>query len=70
MRYRPHMSATTVAGYLAARAASSVLFEVGPLDPLSLSGAALAMGTAALLATWLPARRAGRVDPRDAIAAE
>ncbi len=57
------------AGALAGRAASALLFQVRPLDPISLAGAAIAMLAAALFATWLPARRAGRVDPREAIRA-
>lgn len=58
-----------LAGVLAGRAAGALLFQVRPLDPVSLVGAAAAMLAVALFATWLPARRAGRVDPREAIRA-
>jgi len=58
-----------VVGVLAGRAAGALLFQVRPLDPVSLAGAAVAMLASALVATWLPARRAGRVDPREAIRA-
>lgn len=54
-------------GMLGARAASAVLYGIEPSDPLALVGAALAMFTLALVATILPARRAGRVDPAEVI---
>jgi ABC-type lipoprotein release transport system permease subunit len=41
----------------------SLLFAVSPLDPLVFTGAALTLGAIALLASWVPARRAARVDP-------
>jgi len=39
------------------------LFNVGARDPLTLIGVPFVLGAAALLACWLPARRAARVDP-------
>jgi putative ABC transport system permease protein len=54
------------AGLLLALAASrlleGLLFEVSATDPRAFAAAALVLGVAALLACWLPARRAGRVD--------
>ncbi len=41
----------------------SFLFELGPADPATLGSVILALFGAALLATYLPARRAARVDP-------
>ena len=41
----------------------SILFEVGPLDPLAFAAAALTLGAFAVPACYLPARRATRVDP-------
>ncbi len=58
------------AGYLAARGARAVLYGVAPLDPLSLGVAVLAMAGAAIVATWVPARRIARIDPTAAIRSE
>jgi predicted permease len=41
----------------------SLLFETDPTDPATFAGAAIILAVAALLASWLPARRAARVDP-------
>lgn len=64
------VAAGTALGVFGARAARAVLFGVTPVDPMSLGVAVTAMAGAALLASWLPARRAGRVSARDVIAAE
>ena len=54
------------AGHLVA----SRLFGVRPWDPLMLSGAALLLGLAALIAAFIPARRAASVDPVQALRSE
>jgi predicted permease len=69
------LSAIGVAFGLAAAAAStrlmsSLLFHVSPLDPLTYIGVAGALIAAAALASFLPALRATRVDPVDALRAE
>jgi putative ABC transport system permease protein len=46
-----------------AQAIRSLLFEVEPGDPLTLSAVALLLAAIALLACYIPARRATRVDP-------
>jgi len=45
----------------------SLLLGVSPLDPMALGGVALAVGGMVLLGTLVPARRAARVDPAEAI---
>jgi putative ABC transport system permease protein len=60
--------AAGLAGALAAdRWIHSLLFEVTPADPATFAGAACALTVAAVLATYIPARRAARVDPADAL---
>jgi len=50
-------------------ALGSLLFEVRPADPLTLATVAVVLGAAGLVAAWLPARRAMRVDPVTALRA-
>jgi ABC-type antimicrobial peptide transport system permease subunit len=45
----------------------NLLFEVAPTDPLTLGATIVLLGTFALLASWLPARRAARVNPAEAL---
>jgi putative ABC transport system permease protein len=45
------------------RLLQKLLFEVGPTDPLTFVGVALVLSAATLLACYVPARRAARVDP-------
>jgi ABC-type lipoprotein release transport system permease subunit len=49
---------------------TSLLFTLSPFDPLSYASAAVVLTTAALLASFLPARRATHVDPVNALRAE
>ena len=52
------------------RVLGSLLFEVRPTDPAALSAAAAVLVAVAFLATYLPARRATRVDPVVALRAD
>ncbi|HEV8600476.1 MAG TPA: ABC transporter permease [Gemmatimonadales bacterium] len=54
----------------AARLLASLLYGVRPYDPATFTAVALGLGAVALLASWLPARRATRVDPMIALRAE
>jgi putative ABC transport system permease protein len=55
---------------LATRLIASRLYAVGPADPATIAGAALAMMTVAAAAGWIPARRSSRVDPVAALRGE
>jgi len=52
-----------VGAVFAARTAESLLYDLQPGDPATLGLAALSLGTASFLASWLPARRASRLEP-------
>jgi len=52
------------------RSLDALLFGVPRNDPVTLLMVALLLGVAALAATWIPARRAGRVDPVVTLAEE
>jgi ABC-type antimicrobial peptide transport system permease subunit len=54
----------------AGRFLASLLFGVPPYDALILTIAAVALFTTGLLANWLPARRASRVDPMVSLRAD
>jgi len=49
------------------KAASSLLFEVKPADPLTLGLAAALLAAVAAVASYIPARRASKVDPMVAL---
>ena len=49
------------------RVLKNMLYEIGPRDPLPLAVVALVLVGVALLASYLPARRAARVDPLSAL---
>jgi predicted permease len=48
----------------------ALLYGVRPLDPFTYAAVAVALSAVAVLASWLPARRAAAVDPAEALAAE
>jgi putative ABC transport system permease protein len=52
------------------RVMSALLFGVSAVDPVTYAAAAVGLGGTALLASYLPARRAARTDPADALRRE
>ena len=52
------------------RLMKSLLFGIGPLDPVTYAGVPLVLAAAAALASYLPARRAAAVDPVQVLKAE
>ena len=65
------IAAGAAAALWAGQFAAPLLFDGrSPRDPLALTAAALVLVTAALAASLLPARRAARADPRQALQAE
>lgn len=59
-----------VGAALCGRALQSVLFDVPPLHPATLFATAAMMTVVSLVACWLPARRASRIDPMEALRSE
>jgi ABC-type antimicrobial peptide transport system permease subunit len=49
------------------RLLAALLFDVGPSDPATVAAVALVVGAAGVSAAYLPARRAARLDPLNAI---
>jgi putative ABC transport system permease protein len=64
------VSAGLVAAYALSRYIASQLYEVSAHDPLSFAAVAVALTAIALLACWVPTRRALRIDPAVALRLE
>jgi ABC-type antimicrobial peptide transport system permease subunit len=54
----------------AMRVLRSMLYGVGPTDPLTFAAVALLVTAIALVASYVPARRALRIDPAEALRAD
>jgi ABC-type antimicrobial peptide transport system permease subunit len=50
-------------GILLSRFLASIVYQATPRDPLVLAGVVLAMALLGMLATWIPAQRALKVNP-------
>jgi ABC-type antimicrobial peptide transport system permease subunit len=59
-----------VVGLVITRFMGSLLFGISPSDPVTFASASVLLLLVALLASYLPARRATRVDPMVALRAE
>jgi putative ABC transport system permease protein len=59
-----------IAAFAFTRVLESLLYGVSARDPLTFAALAALLAVVALLATWMPARRASQVDPIQAIRAE
>jgi ABC-type antimicrobial peptide transport system permease subunit len=64
------ITAGLIAAVLASRLATAFLRGASTRDPLTYAAVATVLASLALLATWIPARRAARVDPVQALRAE
>jgi len=64
------IAAGAVGAALSTRLLDTLVFGVSPLDPLTFGGAAAVLVVVALLAHWVPIRRALRIDPALALRAE
>ncbi|KPK54925.1 MAG: hypothetical protein AMS22_05160 [Thiotrichales bacterium SG8_50] len=53
--------------FAAGRLIGSLLYGVDPVDPLSIAVALTLLGIASLLASYIPARRAAKIDPMEAL---
>jgi predicted permease len=60
----------TAVALFAARWVEPLLFDVSPRDPAVVTSVCASLIAVAMLASWLPARRASRVDPQVALRTE
>jgi putative ABC transport system permease protein len=51
----------------AARSAGALLYDLKPSDPATLAAAIATLASVTILASWIPARRAARLEPTAAL---
>jgi putative ABC transport system permease protein len=64
------LGAGLLGAFVGSHALRSILYNVAPLDPAALISALVTLSLVALVACFLPARRASRVDPIVALRTE
>jgi predicted permease len=64
------MAAGLLGAYAVTRVFEHLLFQVSPTDPLTFGGVAAVLMAVAIMACWIPARRAMRIDPIAALRCE
>jgi ABC-type antimicrobial peptide transport system permease subunit len=57
------MTAGLILAFISARVVASQIYSISPLDPLTYVGVGLLLVAVTLAVSFIPARRAGRVDP-------
>jgi ABC-type antimicrobial peptide transport system permease subunit len=63
-------AAGLIVAFAASRLLSTLLFEVSPADPISILGAVFVLLVVATIAAYIPAHRATRIDPVQALRAD
>src|SRR6185312_1110638 len=66
----PGVALGAVVALVAGRWVAPLLFNVSPKDPPVLVGVIIVLIAVAIAASWLPALRASRVDPNEALRAD
>ena len=56
-----------VAGLMVAKALASIFYGVNPIDPISIVVTVTLLAAATLSASYIPARRAAKIDPMEAL---
>jgi predicted permease len=64
------LTAGLIGAWMLSRTVQSFLFEVQPRDPVVFASVTLLLALVGVLACWLPARRAARIDPLIALRSE
>jgi putative ABC transport system permease protein len=59
-----------IGAWVVGKGMSGFLFGVSPADPLTFGGVGLILGAVALVASYIPARRAARSDPVEVLRAQ
>lgn len=66
----PGLAAGLILSLAFGRVMKTFVYQLSPIDPLSIASAVALLMTLAVLSSWLPAQRAARVDPAAALRAD